>query len=178
MQIDPAAQPAFLNSVYTLPVFYKSLRFVQGGQAYTAGAQLGSGVGSGSCRTLGSRSLASVLTSVCTVSPPYPESAQTLPRQMQRVTASVWCMPWIAENSSNRPRQKKITVVTRVFLPRPKESSSFRSVSSCTQDICITSLPCFDFTSFFNFLERKKNQEKIIGAFELVSTGLNQFEQV
>ena len=80
MQINPAVQPAFLNSVYTLPVFYKSLRFVQGGQAYTAGAQLGSGVGSGSCRTLGSRSLASVLTSVCTVSPPYPESAQTLPR--------------------------------------------------------------------------------------------------
>ena len=167
-------QPAFLNSKHTLPVFYKSLRFVQGGQQAYTGCSAGFQSWLRQLQNIGiSISCFGFNLGVHSV-PPEQGLAQTLAQQMQRVAASVWCMPWIAENSSNRPRQKKITVVTRVFLPRPKESSSFRSVSSCTQDICITSLPCFDFTSFFNFLERKKNQEKI----GLVSTCLNQFEQV
>ena len=124
-------------------------------------------VGSGSCRTLGSRSLASVLTSVCTVSPPYQNPESALAQPPGCIDAARRYCQCVVHGALDRRKLVKSPAVE-------EDHRGYTSFSAATKRVLFIPLsellnvghlyhiflPCFDFTSFFNFLE---NQEKIIG---------------
>ena len=140
-------------------------------------------VGSGSCRTLGSRSLASVLTSVCTVSPPYQNPESALAQPPGCIDAARRYCQCVVHGALDRRKLVKSPAVE-------EDHRGYTSFSAATKRVLFIPLsellnvghlyhiflPCFDFTSFFQFPGKKTNQEKSRKNHRNFWTSLNTFE--